>query len=126
MTFLPDVDRRYLDERNFEYEEAEDGATKALIIRGCQLPDGRFDHSKVDLLIIIPSNYPDCAPNMFHTLPWVKLAATATFPRQAHVSVTFASENWQRWSRHNNDWRPGVDGIWTMLKRVEHALEIAA
>jgi hypothetical protein len=30
--------------------------------------------------------------------------------------------NWQRWSRHNNSWRPGVDGLHTMIKRIEHAL----
>jgi len=44
----------------------------------------------------------------------------------ANVAQSFAGQNWQRWSRHNSEWRPGIDGIWTMLKRVEDALERAA
>ena len=44
----------------------------------------------------------------------------------ANVAQSFAGQSWQRWSRHNSEWRPGIDGIWTMIKRVDDALEKAA
>ena len=126
MTFLPGEDRRYLDERGIAYKEIEDGGIKGIIIQGYRLPDGRFDHDVADVLIIIPSNYPDAAPDMFHTMPWVKVVSTSSYPIRADQPVTFAGQNWQRWSRHADSWRPGKDGIWTVLKRVEHAIEVAA
>jgi hypothetical protein len=90
------------------------------------LPAGLFDTSKADILIIIPSGYPDTAPDMFHLIPWVRLAVGNAFPRAADQAVMFNGQSWQRWSRHNPEWRPGIDGIWSMLKRVEHALKVAA
>ena len=78
------------------------------------------------MLILLPKGYPDVAPDMFYLTPWVKLIPSNTYPNKADRALNFAGQNWQRWSRHNKEWRPGVDGIWTMLKRVEDALEKAA
>jgi len=63
---------------------------------------------------------------MFYALLWLTLVPSQRYPRQADQPLNFSGQKWQRWSRHSNEWRPGVDGIWTMLKRVETALEIAA
>jgi len=63
---------------------------------------------------------------MFYTVPWVKLMGKNVLPPCADQPHFFAGQTWQRWSRHNNEWRPGIDGIWSMLKRVDHALEVAA
>jgi len=52
---------------------------------------------------------------MFYLLPWVRLIAGNRYPKAADQSFSFAGKNWQRWSRHNNEWHPNVDGIWTML-----------
>ena len=79
-----------------------------------------------DVLIIIPSGYPDNRTDMFHLIPWVKLKNGNKYPNRADQAVIFNGQKWQRWSRHNNEWRAGIDGIWTMLKRVEHALLVAA
>lgn len=126
MGFLPAEDREYLTAKGIPFEEVEDGGKKGVILNARPLPDGRFDTSAADILVILPGGYPDVAPDMFHLLPWVKLAKGGQFPKAANKAVSFAGKSWQRWSRHNSEWRPGVDGIWTMLKRIEDALEKAA
>ena len=85
-----------------------------------------YDAERADVLILIPNGYPDVRPDMFHLTPWVKLRNGNRYPKAADQPVAFNGGNWQRWSRHCDDWRPGIDGIWTMLKRVEHALLVAA
>ncbi len=77
-------------------------------------------------MILLPPGYPDCAPDMFYCLPWLNLAATGGEPRATQVRQMFQGRSWQRWSRHNHEWRPGVDGLHTMVKRVERALAEAA
>ncbi len=124
--FLPDRDREYLSGKGVAFEEIIDGGQRGVILRQYPLPTGVFDTPKADLLILIPPGYPDAPPDMFYTLPWVKLNGRNTLPRCADQPHAFAGQTWQRWSRHNNDWRPGIDGLWTMLKRVHCALEVAA
>ena len=126
MSGLPMKCRRYLAERGIGFEEHEEHGQKAVIVKEFGLPPGRFDAPAADILILLPSGYPDCPPDMFYTLPWLKLATSSRYPNRADVSFEFQGRCWQRWSRHNNEWRTGVDGIWTMLKRVETALECAA
>ena len=123
MSFLPDADREYLISKTIPFEEVEDSGKKAVILKEWLLPTGRFDEQEADVLIQLPPGYADIAPDMFYLLPWVKLTSTNQYPPKADVAFDFADRKWQRWSRHNNDWRPGVDGIWTMIKRIDHALE---
>lgn len=126
MSFLPSADREYLTSKGFEFEEAIDGGQKAVILKARPLPKGRFDVSVADILILLPSGYPDCPPDMFYLMPWVRLVNGNRYPNAADQPLSFRGQSWQRWSRHNNEWRPGVDGIWTMIKRIETALEVAA
>ena len=126
MSVLPMKCRRYLAERDIVFEEHEEGGQKAIVVKEFRLPPGRFDAPAADILILLPSGYADSPPDMFYTLPWLKLTGSNRYPNAADVSLEFQGRNWQRWSRHNNEWRAGVDGIWTMLKRVETALECAA
>lgn len=126
MSFLPEEDRRYLAEKGIAYEEREADGQRGVILPNFRVPGSHLDAQTVKLLILIPPGYADVPPDMFHTDPWLKLAANSSYPRAANVAVNFGGINWQRWSRHNPEWRPGVDGIWTMLKRVDHALEVAA
>lgn len=126
MTFLPERDRQYLSDRGFNWEEVEDGATKGIILQNFNLPVGRFSTPTANILIVLPGLYPDVAPDMFFLMPWLHLASSGDFPKAANVNFPFQGQSWQRWSRHNSEWRPGIDGIWTMLKRVENALEVAA
>ncbi|MFZ5833880.1 MAG: E2/UBC family protein [Pseudomonadota bacterium] len=126
MSFLPPDDLEYLETKDIVFEESVDGSNKGIIVRGWALPDGMYDADRVDVLILIPNGYPDVRPDMFHLMPWVKLKNGNRYPKAADQPVTFMGQTWQRWSRHCDDWRPGIDGIWTMLKRVEHALLVAA
>jgi hypothetical protein len=125
-TFLPPDDREYLEANGVAFEEHAEGAARALVLKSHGLPSGRFDAGVADILVILPPGYPDSAPDMFYLTPWVRLANGGNFPRAADQPHIFAGQRWQRWSRHNTAWRPGVDGIWTMLRRIERALEIAA
>jgi Prokaryotic E2 family E len=126
MSFLPAPDREYLESKEVSFEEVQDGGQKAIILKAVALPPGRYDAPIADVLIILPPAYPDVAPDMFHLIPWVKLVPAGKYPNAADQPVSFNGQNWQRWSRHNYEWRPGIDGIWTMLKRVEDALARAA
>lgn len=123
---LPPEDREYLVSSGIAFEERSEGVVKAVVLKGWSLPQGRFDNKAADVLILLPPAYPDCAPDMFYLLPWVRLVLSNQFPKAADVPHVFGGQNWQRWSRHNTEWRPGVDGNWTMVRRVERALEIAA
>jgi hypothetical protein len=126
MAVLPTKCRRYLIDRGIGFDEIDSGAQKGVILRQFPLPQGRFDAVAADILILLPAGYPDNPPDMFHALPWLRLVPSNCYPKAADQPVAFAGRNWQRWSRHNNAWRPGIDGIWTMVKRVESALAQAA
>lgn len=126
MGFLPPDDLTYLQNKSIAFEEHEDGSKKGIVLKNWPLPADLYDADVADLLIIIPQGYPDIRPDMFHLIPWVKLRNGNKYPNAADQPVMFGGQKWQRWSRHNNEWRPGIDGIWTMLKRVEHALLVAA
>ncbi|WP_438853232.1 multiubiquitin domain-containing protein [Brevundimonas nasdae] len=123
---LPPEDRDYLINCGIAFDERSEAGARAVILKGWSLPQGRFTDGTADILVMLPPAYPDCAPDMFYLSPWVKLAASNQYPAAANVPHTFAGQTWQRWSRHNSAWRPGVDGIWTMVRRIERALEIAA
>jgi hypothetical protein len=125
MAVLPLKDRRYLAQRGISFVEIEQ-PQKAVVLQGYELPMQRFDAANADVLILLPAAYPDCAPDMFYAKPWLRLSSSNAYPRAADQPLDFQGERWQRWSRHNDAWRPGVDGIWTMIKRMESALEVAA
>jgi hypothetical protein len=63
---------------------------------------------------------------MFYAAPHLQFVVGQREPRCTQVREAIDGQTWQRWSRQNNQWRPGTDGIWTMLKRVEKALKVAA
>lgn len=123
---LPMKCRRYLSDRGMTFEEVQDGQQQAIVLRGFALPVGRFDATTADILIYLPAGYPDNAPDMFYSQPWLKLVPANRYPKAADYPQPFRGLSWQRWSRHNTAWRPGVDGIWTMVKRIENALQEAA
>ena len=125
MSFLPVPDREYLASKEIVFQEIEENGRKGVILKDRPLPDGRFNTGKADVLILLPTGYPDVAPDMFYLLPWVKLIPSNAYPNKADQALEFAGQKWQRWSRHNNEWRPGIDGIWTMIKRIEDAIEKA-
>jgi len=126
MTFLPRRDCRYLEDRSITFREVVSGNTKGVILSGMALPEGKYQVGMVDILILMPPTYPDVAPDMFYALPHLMLLPGQKEPRCTQERYTFDGQVWQRWSRHNNQWRRGTDGIWTIVKRIQEALEVAA
>ena len=125
MSFLPKSDLDYLNSKSILFAEIVEGSRKTVVFNAWRLPAKRYNVQAADVLVLIPKGYPDIAPDMFYLLPWVRRVPSNTFPARADQPFAFAGQKWQRWSRHNREWRPGVDGIWTMLKRIERALEVA-
>lgn len=126
MSLLPRQDRRYLEGRDITVLEVIEGGNKGVILTGIKLPEGKYHVAQADILVLLPPSYPEVAPDMFYAVPHLKLLAGQQEPRCTQARQAFDGQTWQRWSRHNNQWRPGTDGIWTMLKRIEEALEVAA
>jgi hypothetical protein len=121
-SFLPEKDRRYLSDHNFVVEEVEHAGQKGLIFRNYPLPAGIFDQPVADVLVLLPTTWPDSSTDMFYLFPWVKVHRTGAYADNAATAQEFGGRSWQRWSRHNSVWRRGRDGIWTVLRRVDAAL----
>lgn len=122
---IPAGDQAFLESRDFSFEVINDAGNLGVILKDYPLLAGKYDHDTADVLIILPSGYPDVPPDMFYTSPRLKLAANGLEARATKVTHNFAERSWQRWSRHCRDWRPGVDGLQTMVARVRVALDEA-
>jgi hypothetical protein len=125
MSFLPERDRQYLEQRGLNYREVTDGSNKGLVLTDFALPVGIYDRPQADILILLPSGYPDIPTDMFYLFPWVTLGQTVKYPKAADQPFLFEGKRWQRWSRHCNQWRAGIDGIHITLIRMETALKEA-
>ena len=119
---LPEADQRYLDSHGIAIEMVSDGTHTGVVFKQMSAPAGKFNHAVADVLVILPPGYPDVAPDMFFCDPWLTLQSSGHYPNRADQPHAFHGRNWQRWSRHNPSWRPGIDGLHTMIKRIEHAL----
>lgn len=126
LAVLPPADRSFLEGRAISYEVLAEGGQAAVVLKSYKVPAGKFDHDATDILILLPAGYPDALVDMFYCAPWLRLAAADRYPNAADVPHDFAGRTWQRWSRHNSDWRPGIDGIHTVIARVDRALAEAA
>ena len=122
---IPSTDVDYLKSSDLAFDIIQDGGATGVVLKGFPLPEGKFDHDVADILILLPAGYPDCAPDMFYAMPWLRLAASGREARAANVVHNFGGKTWQRWSRHCTAWRPGVDGLQTMIARVRVALASA-
>jgi hypothetical protein len=123
---LPPRDATYLANRGILHEDLIEGGLRGLVLKDFPLPAGKFNAERADFLLLLPPGYPDCPVDMWYAYPWLKLAATGTDPRQTSVPQQAGGRIWQRWSRHAYEWRPGIDGLHTMVKRIERALAEAA
>lgn len=118
---LPESDQRFVDEHSLAVEATGDGGRKGVVFKEFSTGN-RYDHDKADILLLLPSGYPDACPDMFYCFPWLKLRGASGWPLKADHAFNFAGRQWQQWSRHNKEWRPGIDGIHTMIRRISAAL----
>lgn len=123
--FLPLRDRDYLESRGYQFEEIDSTGQKGVVLKNVVLPASKYDVAQADILFLLPGGYPDTLPDMFYIFPWIRLLPAGNYPRAADQPVEFGGLTWQRWSRHSDQWRSGRDGIWTLIKRFENAIEIA-
>jgi hypothetical protein len=91
-----------------------------VIIRNFSFPEFYLP-SIADLLIILPSGYPNAAVVMFRTNPDVKLA-NGSWPIAAEPHVMIHGINWQQWSRHIG-WRVGRDNMQTFVAAIKKELQ---
>lgn len=126
LAVLPPADRSFLEARGISYVVLAEGCQAAVVLKGYKMRAGKFDHDVTDILILLPAGYPDALVDMFYCAPWLRLAAAGRYPNAADVPHDFGGRSWQRWSRHNSEWRPGIDGIHTVIARIDRALAEAA
>lgn len=119
---LPEEDHEFLSNRGLIFELVESGGWINLIIKGYQLP-AAYAPESCDLLLRLPPGYPNSNPDMFWTTPGVHLR-NGGVPLAAQVVETHNGRNWQRWSRHNQAWRAGIDNVQTKLRAVKTELEL--
>jgi hypothetical protein len=116
MPIIPQHDEDYLKERGFDYQLKQVGAEVHLVIRNWAFPSA-YNPQSADLLIRISAGYPLSQLDMFWTSPDLKLASGG-WPQAAEVHETLDGRNWQRWSRHTQEWRAGVDNLRTFVAAV--------
>lgn len=119
---LPEEDREFLSARGLTFELAESGGWINLVIKNYQLP-GAYVPGSCDLLLRLPPGYPNANPDMFWTTPGICLR-NGVAPLAAQVVEAYDGRNWQRWSRHNQAWRAGIDNVQTKLRAVKTELEL--
>lgn len=126
LELLPTADKEYLEGSGYDFEVVEEGGKKGVIFNDFPLPPKKFEIDATAVLVLMPGGYPDCAPDMFFASPRLVLKNTGREPRATNGSLTFGGQTYQQWSRHQNSWRAGLDGMRTMIARINTALEGAA
>jgi hypothetical protein len=112
---LPEADREFLDEKGYSYDVQQAGDI-FVAIRDFTLPEAYLPRS-CTLLLKLPAAYPNANPDMFWTTPGIRLAGGGE-PVATQAIEVYLNQSWQRWSRHTNSWRPGIDNIQTKLRAV--------
>lgn len=130
MSLLLESDYLRLKESGLEFDE--DIEHRYFIFCGVALPENMYNVFHCDVLVVIPPNYPQAGNDMFWTNPLPKLADGRPIPA---VLTPGGGDNrrWQgrefcRWSRHWNPssagrWRPGVDDVLSIHRRIDWALK---
>lgn len=132
MALLFDEDYEIL--KNAGLSTEEDEAKRYLIIKDYPLKEGlyksgNFVIGKVDVLVVIPTNYNTSGNDMFWVHPPLIKAdgspISAAFVYGQGDSRIYNEQEFCRWSRHysSNTWIPKVDNIQKILSRIEWALK---
>ncbi len=116
MALIPQADEDYLKDRSFDYDLNAFGNEVHLILRNWAFPEA-YNPRSAELLIRILPGYPLSQLDMFWTTPDIKLASGA-WPQASEVHETYAGRTWQRWSRHTQEWRAGIDNLRTFIAAI--------
>ena len=119
---LPEIDREFLKGKEYAFSVEQVGGPLHLTIRNFELSAAYTPSVADSLLIILPAGYPNSNPDMFWTIPDVKLT-NGNWPAQSNHHETYGDRVWQRWSRHlQRAWRPGIDNLRTYLATIRQEL----
>lgn len=120
LDLLLEEDKAFLLRKGWTVEVTKaDNQEIYIIIRNFPL-SSRYSPRQTDVLIRILPGYPDSPLDMFWTKPDVLLAENNQKPNQADSYETFFGEQWQRWSRHLNGWRGGIDCLESFYAAALH------
>ena len=120
---LPEPDRDHLDDSGYEYELESGQGSLLLILKDFPFP-AAYTPRQAGLMVILPAGYPNAGPDMFWTIPDVKLVSGA-WPTASQHRETHGGREWQRWSRHTGGaWRPGIDNIRSYLAAIQKELSL--
>ena len=92
---------------------------QAIIIKDYKLPEG-YNHTLIELMVLVPVNYPMAQLDMFYVSP--SIAKKNNRGIKALNNEVHVGREWQRWSRHY-PWEPGVHNVATHLKVVENSFK---
>lgn len=120
---LLEEDEAYLKSKGLSYNFVADGENGCLIFPGFSLAEGKYDRDQVDLMIFMTKGYNDAKLDNFYVEPAVRLKATNQYPEAAAHFENHAGRSWQRFSRHLNHWRAGVDTLQNFLPLVCRELQ---
>ena len=123
---LPQYDTDFLRDRGLVHELTADANMTCVVFPGWTLPAG-YDRAVSDLLIRLPAQYPDTAPDMWWFDPAIRLAS-GTQLQATEVVEQHLGRHWQRWSRHltPGQWKSGIDGLENYLALIRRELERSA
>jgi hypothetical protein len=111
-----------LADREIQHVVTVDGGMTCVVFPEWALPAG-YDRDRSDLLVRLPSGYPDLPPDMWWFSPAIKLANGRTAPA-TEATERHLDREWQRWSRHfqSGQWRSGIDGLESYLALIRQEL----
>ena len=118
---LPEDDIQYLTSKGLRFDVRQNGGEIFVLIHEYALP-ACYTPASCTLLLKLLAGYPNSNPDMFWTTPGIRLASGSA-PAAAEVIEVYDGVQWQRWSRHTQQWRPGVDNLQTKLRSVRTELE---
>lgn len=122
---LRPVDQAYLDENDFVWDAVIEAGMVCVTIKEYPLAVG-LAPAVNDLLVRLPSGFPDVGPDMFWFAEPVTRVDGVEIPA-IQVIEAHLDRSWQRWSRHiGARWRPGVDDLRSYLAYIAACIQAAA
>lgn len=115
---LSDDDIGFLDSDFKGWQTIISDVERGIIIKNHLLPEG-YNCQKVEIMILIPQDYPVAALDMFYISP--EITKTNSRNIEALDNETHFNRQWQRWSRHYQ-WQAGIHSIATHLQVVKNSL----
>lgn len=116
MSLIPHKDEEYLKDRGFDYQLEQVGTEIHLVVKNWQFP-AAYNPRVADVLIRIPPGYPLTQLDMFWTIPDIK-STNGAWPQASAEHETYNGRVWQRWSRHTQEWRAGIDNLRTFITAI--------